>query len=136
MVHRITAEKIAVAVKDGCAKMTWADLGKIVARRKDISRLVAGPLKSMRAKVELLSELTRDVYKHRYQDIPIASALMVAFSLKYLLDMLDLMPDLVPGMDESDDPAPYQDDMAVLAHVMKATQRDIRRYSAWKKRNT
>ncbi|GAB6067562.1 hypothetical protein JCM13664_08800 [Methylothermus subterraneus] len=70
-------------------------------------------------------ELIRDYRLGRYRNLPTWAIAAVAFGLLYLIDPLELVPDVIPVVG-------YVDDVAVIALILKLVKTELARYAAWK----
>lgn len=75
--------------------------------------------------VRLSLELVRDYRAGRYRSIPSWAIAAVAFGLLYLIDPLELVPDVIPVVG-------YLDDVAVIALVLHLVKAELARYAAWR----
>ena len=68
--------------------------------------------------------MVKDYASGKYREVPEKSILDATVALLYILNPLDLIPDLVPGLG-------LVDDAAVLTMVVKAIQSDVQNYRSW-----
>lgn len=104
------------------------DFSKVVEGAEKIQEMAAkeGPLQKFLSDIRLLLAMVRDYYTGVYRDIPIKSIAAIAFTLLYVLNPIDLIPDFIPGIGQIDD-------AAVVALCLKMIHDDIEKY---KDRNT
>lgn len=109
-------------------KMGNSDFAKVLRESETIQKLAAkdGPLQKFVNDVTLLIALVKDYYTGTYRDIPIKSVAAIAFTLLYVLNPLDLIPDFLPGIGQLDD-------AAVVALCLKIIKDDLTRYQEQKK---
>lgn len=72
--------------------------------------------------------LIKDYINGRYKDVPYQSIISIAAALIYVLNPLDLIPDVIPGVG-------YLDDAAVIAMCLKFVKSDLDKYKSWRGNN-
>jgi len=81
---------------------------------------------------KVLLAMIRDYGTGRYREVPYWAIGAVSLALLYVLNPLDVIPDIVPGFG-------YLDDATVVAFCIKLVEKEIEKYKAWlasKKKNT
>ena len=73
----------------------------------------------------LLSSLVRDYWKGRYRKIPYKAIAAIAFTILYVLNVVDLVPDFIPGLG-------LLDDATIVGLCLKMVSTDIEQYRLWK----
>lgn len=73
----------------------------------------------------ILLSMIRDYISGRYREVPYWAIGAIALALLYVLNPLDVIPDIVPGFG-------YLDDATVLAFCIKLVENEINKYKAWK----
>lgn len=73
----------------------------------------------------VLLSMIRDYIGGRYREVPYWAIGAVALALLYVLNPLDVIPDVLPGFG-------YLDDATVLAFCIKLVENEIERYKVWK----
>ena len=68
----------------------------------------------------------RDLLKRRYRQAPIGTMTGAALSLVYLINPLDLVPDVIPMLG-------IVDDSLVFGLFLALLSRDVKKYLLWKK---
>ncbi len=114
-------------VKDGAGKVMPADVDKVVAKSEEIQRRFTsgGPLHRFLEDGRLLVAAVRDYWTGRYRKWPLGTIGAVVFTLLYVLDPLDLVPDVLPIIGQIDD-------AAVVAACLFLVEHDLRIYATWK----
>ena len=114
-------------VKEGAKKITEKDVQKVVDRSEKIKEKFTpyGPLKRFMNDARLLIAMIKDFSKRSYRQVPFATIGAIAFTLLYVLNPFDIMPDMLPIIGQVDD-------ASVFAAAMMLIQRDLRRYEKWK----
>jgi uncharacterized membrane protein YkvA (DUF1232 family) len=103
-----------------------SDFGRVIRESETIQKLAAkdGPLQKFVSDVTLLLAMVKDYYTGAYRDIPFKSVAAIAFTLLYILNPLDLIPDFLPGIGQLDD-------AAVLALCLKMIRDDLEKYQTF-----
>lgn len=73
----------------------------------------------------LLSSLVKDYWKGRYRKIPYKAIAAIAFTILYVLNVVDLVPDFIPGLG-------LLDDATIVGLCLKMVSTDIEKYKIWK----
>jgi uncharacterized membrane protein YkvA (DUF1232 family) len=107
-------------------KVTDKDLATVVNRSGDIEKkfVSGGPLHRFVEDGQLLLKVVRDYWTGRYRQLPFGTIAAVAFTLIYVLDPFDLVPDFLPIIGQVDD-------AAVVAACLLLVERDLRSYAQW-----
>lgn len=103
------------------------DLGALLERQKAIESKVkgSGRLRRFSTDIRLMFALIRDYWRGEYRDIPWKSIAAIAGALLYVLNPLDLIPDVILLVG-------FLDDAGVVALCLKLVESDLHRYAAWK----
>ncbi len=73
----------------------------------------------------LLSSLVKDYWKGRYRKIPYKAIAAIAFTILYVLNVVDLVPDFIPGLG-------LLDDATIVGLCLKVVSTDLEQYKLWK----
>ena len=114
-------------VKQGAEKMTEKDVEKVVVKSEDIQKKFAarGPLKRFIEDAKLLIAMVRDYWKRNYREVPFGTIGAIAFTLLYVLNPFDLVPDVLPIIGEVDD-------VMVMTAGLMLVEGDLHKYRKWK----
>jgi uncharacterized membrane protein YkvA (DUF1232 family) len=114
-------------VKEGAEKMTEKDVEKVVVKSEDIQQKFTGrgPLHRFIEDAKLLIAMAKDYWKKNYRQVPFGVIGAIAFTLIYVLNPFDLVPDVLPIIGEIDD-------AAVFAACLMLIESDLRKYKDWK----
>ncbi len=129
MTVNIDRETLDRVLKAGLKKVKSADIGKVIRRSPTLRRFVRGPLANLAGDVTTLTAMVKDYASGKYREVPEKSILAATVALLYILNPLDLIPDLMPGLG-------LIDDAAVLTMVVKAIQSDVQNYRSWAQKFT
>ena len=78
--------------------------------------------------LKLFVSLIRDYRSGAYKKFPILSVAGIAFTLIYIISPVDLIPDYILGIGQSDD-------AAILGFCLYLLRKDVRKYKEWLKEN-
>ncbi|BBA33187.1 uncharacterized protein sS8_1225 [Methylocaldum marinum] len=110
------------------AKITPRYFDRIIEKTREIEDKVKTipPLHKVWLDILLCLELIRDYRSGTYRDIAPWAIAAVAFGLLYLVNPVELIPDLIPVVG-------YLDDVAVMALILKLVKAELEKYAAWRK---
>ncbi|WP_462324906.1 YkvA family protein [Desulfoplanes sp.] len=110
-------------IRSRAEKLGNSDFARVLKESETIQKLAAqdGPLHKFLTDITLLISMVRDYYTGTYRDIPFRSVAAIAFTLLYVLNPIDLIPDFLPGIGQLDD-------AAVVALCLKMVQDDLVEY--------
>jgi uncharacterized membrane protein YkvA (DUF1232 family) len=114
-------------VRAGAQSVSDKDIDKVVAKSEEIKRKFrpGGPLQRFITDGQLLIAMVKDYWGRRYRKVPVGVVGAAVFTLLYVLNPLDLMPDVIPLVGQIDD-------AAVVAGCLMLIEHDLRRYQAWR----
>lgn len=122
------SEKAAASqLKHEADKVGKDDLESLLERQKAIEKKVlsSGRLRRFTTDIRLMFALVRDYWRGDYRAIPWKSIAAIAGALLYVLNPIDLIPDIIFGIG-------FLDDAGVVALCLKLVESDLHRYAAWK----
>jgi uncharacterized membrane protein YkvA (DUF1232 family) len=73
---------------------------------------------------KVLLSMIRDYIGGRYREVPYWAIGAISLALLYVLNPLDVIPDIVPGLG-------YLDDATVIAFCLKLVENEIEKYKVW-----
>ena len=113
-------------VKEGARSVSEADIAKVVDKSQEIQRRfgAGGPLRRFVDDGRLLISMVKDYWARRYRQVPFGTIGAAAFTLLYVLNPFDLLPDVLPIIGAVDD-------AAVVAGCMLLLEHDLRTYQLW-----
>jgi uncharacterized membrane protein YkvA (DUF1232 family) len=114
-------------VKDGAQSMTEKDVEKVINKSEEIKKKfsTSGPLARFIEDGQLLVAVVKDYWSGAYRQIPYGSIASIVFTLVYILNPFDLMPDMLPLIGQIDD-------AAVLGACLILVEQDLHKYKDWK----
>ncbi len=116
-------------IREAISKISPKDLLRVAQKVPALRRLIRGPLADLADDVTTLTAMVKDYAAGHYREVPQKSIFAATAALLYILNPLDLIPDLVPALG-------LVDDAAVLTMVVKAIQSDVHAYRGWTKKAT
>ncbi|WP_138436983.1 YkvA family protein [Marinobacter shengliensis] len=122
------SEKAAASqLKHEADKVGKDDLESLLERQKAIEKKVlsSGRLRRFTTDIRLMFALVRDYWRGDYRAIPWKSIAAIAGALLYVLNPIDLIPDIIFGIG-------FLDDAGVVALCLKLVESDLHRYAAWR----
>jgi len=114
-------------VKEGAKKITDKEIEKVVVKSDEIQKKFysRGPLRRFIDDARLLLALVRDYWSKTYRRVPFGIIGAVVFTLIYVLNPLDLVPDILPVIGQVDD-------ATVLGACLLMIEQDLLTYKKWK----
>ena len=114
-------------VKEGAQKMTDKDVEKVVDKSEEIKKkfTIYGPLKRFLDDAKLLLAMVKDYWRKSYRQTPFGVIGAIVFTLIYVFNPFDLIPDVLPIVGQVDD-------ASVFAACLMLIERDLSKYKKWK----
>jgi uncharacterized membrane protein YkvA (DUF1232 family) len=114
-------------VLDGAESIDKDDIERANKNAEKIEGKIKGSskLRSFLADFKILSALLKDYWKGNYRNIPYKSIGVVVFTLLYVLNVADVVPDFIPGLG-------LLDDATVIGLCLKIVNAELQKYSTWK----
>lgn len=96
---------------------------KVNQRSKDIESKLP-KLKQVFEQGKIMLSMVKDYWDGGYREIPYWAISAVSLALLYVLNPLDVIPDVVIGVG-------YLDDATVVAFCLRLVQRELEKYQEW-----
>jgi uncharacterized membrane protein YkvA (DUF1232 family) len=114
-------------VKEGAQKITEKDVEKVVNKSEEIKKKFSakGPLGRFIEDGQLLIAIVKDYWSGAYRQIPYGAIASIVFTLIYVLNPFDLIPDFLPLIGQLDD-------VAVMGACLILVEHDLHKYKDWK----
>ena len=114
-------------VKEGAQSVTEKDVEKVINKSEEIKRKFStkGPLARFIEDGQLLITIVKDYWSGAYRQIPYGAIASIVFTLIYVLNPFDLVPDFLPLIGQLDD-------VAVMGACLMLVERDLHKYKDWK----
>lgn len=117
-------------LKQDADKVEKADVTRLLSRWPKLEKMVKSNarLQPFMDDIETAYHLLRDYSTRRYREIPWGSIAAIVAALLYVLNPLDLLPDVIPFFG-------FIDDAGVLAICWRMVRKDIDAYRVFLKTN-
>jgi len=113
-------------VKEGAEKVTDKDIEKVVNKSEEIKKKFTGrSLGRFIQDAQLLISVVKDYWSGKYRQVPYGTIAAIVFTLIYVFNPLDLVPDVLPIIGQVDD-------AAVMAACLILVEQDLHKYKDWK----
>jgi uncharacterized membrane protein YkvA (DUF1232 family) len=114
-------------VRAGARSVSEDDIVKVVAKSDEIKKKFrhGGPLQRFFNDGQLLLSMIRDYWARTYRKVPFGVIGAAVFTLLYVFNPLDMVPDVIPLVGQIDD-------AALVAACLMLVEHDLRSYEAWR----
>lgn len=113
-------------VKEKSKQVKPEDIEKLEKKRSRLKKILKLKVfAKQKDKLKLLIDLISQYRKGNYTTIPWKSVAAITFSLLYIINPLDLIPDVLPVIG-------YVDDLSVFVGLYNLIDKDIEDYKHWK----
>lgn len=99
------------------------DIAKVNQRAQDIEDKLPR-LKQLFEQAKIMLGMVKDYWTGAYREIPYWAISAISLALLYVLNPVDVIPDVIPGIG-------FLDDATVVAFCLKLVQRELERYQEW-----
>ena len=123
----ITRKQAEAELKARSGDVDKDGLGRVLSKQQEIEDKAnrKGPLKRFVGDIRVMFSMLRDYWKGNYRAVPWKSIAAIAGALLYVLNPIDLIPDLIIGFG-------FLDDAAILAACLSIVESDLYDYEIWK----
>jgi len=114
-------------IEQGSKKISNEDVQKVVTKADDIRKKFTpgGPLSRFIEDGKLLIAIVKDYWSGAYRQVPYGTIAAIVFTLLYVFNPLDLIPDVLPVIGQIDD-------ATVVAACLLFVEQDLQVYKQWK----
>lgn len=98
---------------------------KLDAATNLIEKIKGGPLFALIEDIGLMVDIVQAYIKKEYREIPYKSIVAILAAIIYVVNPVDVIPDVIPGIG-------YIDDAFIVSLVMKMVHEDLQDYKIWK----
>lgn len=114
-------------VKRNATKVTQDDVQKVIHQSEKIRSKLIGNVRFEKflAEGKIMLSLIRDYWRKEYTSIPWYAITAIVFTLLYVLNPMDLVPDYLPFIG-------YVDDATVFSFALTLVSKDLSTYKTWK----
>ncbi len=116
----VEKESASIGIDDVC---DISNRGKEIKTKVNKSNMLKRYLDDIFTLISLLT----DYVKGNYRNIPFKIIAAITFALVYILNPIDLIPDVIPGVG-------MIDDVAVLTICLNLIKKDLLAYKQWKEK--
>ncbi len=116
-------------IEEGAEEVTGDDLDTVIEKADAIEDRFRenGPLRRLFDDGRLLLRLIRDARRGQYRNVPVWTLSAAAFTLLYVLNPMDAIPDAIPVLG-------VLDDAAVVSACLALLEQDLYEYKHWRRR--
>ena len=116
-----------IIIKDGAQNVTQKDVEKVISKSEEIQRKFSakGPLARFIEDGKLLIAIVKDYWSGAYRQVPYGVIASSVFTLIYVLNPFDMLPDVLPIIGQLDD-------VAVMGACLIMIEQDLHKYKDWK----
>ena len=114
-------------VKEGAQSVTENDVEKVINKSEEIKKKFStkGPLARFIEDGQLLITIVKDYRSGAYRQVPYGAIASIVFTLIYVLNPFDLVPDMLPLIGQLDD-------VTVMGACLILIEQDLHKYKDWK----
>ena len=114
-------------IKEGAQNVTEKDVEKVINKSEELQKKFSakGPLARFIEDGKLLTAIVKDYWTGVYRQVPYGTIASIVFTLIYVLNPFDLVPDMLPLIGQLDD-------VAVMGACLILVEQDLHKYKAWK----
>ncbi len=118
-------------VKKEAKKVTEKDLKNVLDKADELKETFEkeGPLGRFITDLKLMISIIKDYWNGNYKEIPFWSIAAIVAALLYVINPVDIIPDVIPVVG-------YLDDAAVVAACLIMVEQDLHNYKEWKIKNS
>ena len=114
-------------IKEGAQNVTEKDVEKVISKSEEIQKKFSarGPLARFIEDGKLLISIVKDYWSGAYRNVPYGVIASSVFTLIYVLNPFDMVPDMLPVIGQLDD-------VAVMGACLILIEQDLHKYKDWK----
>lgn len=101
---------------------------KLNEASEKVDKLKNGPFNQILEDFLLMIDIIGAYINNEYKEIPFGSIIAILAAIIYVVNPLDILPDVIPGIG-------LIDDAFVVALVIKQVHADLQNYKLWKENN-
>jgi uncharacterized membrane protein YkvA (DUF1232 family) len=114
-------------IRKGAGKIKEDDIKNVIDKENDIKGKFTGSLEKFFEDVKLFFMMLKDYWYGKYRDVPWWVIAAIVFTLLYVLNPFDLIPDAIPFLGQLDD-------VAVMIICLKMIDSEVQKYRTWRDR--
>jgi uncharacterized membrane protein YkvA (DUF1232 family) len=123
----IISPRYSGIIKEGSQNVTEKDVNNVINKSEELQNKFSakGPLTRFIEDGKLLIAIVKDYWSGAYRQIPYGVIASIVFTLLYVLNPFDIMPDMLPVIGQLDD-------VAVMGACLILVEQDLHKYKDWK----
>ncbi|EMY80956.1 DUF1232 domain-containing protein [Psychroflexus gondwanensis] len=113
-------------IEEGIETVSDTDFETVFDKKDQLFAKINHPnWKKYKDKIILMFQMLKDVKQKKYSETPWKTLAAMIFTILYIINPLDLVPDFIPFLG-------YLDDITVFSFVLKLINDDLIDYENWK----
>ena len=113
-------------IEEGIGTVSDSDFETVFNKKDQLFAKINHPnWKKYKDKIILMFQMLKDVEQKKYPETPWKTIAAMIFTILYIINPLDLVPDFIPFLG-------YLDDITVFSFVLKLINDDLLDYENWK----
>jgi uncharacterized membrane protein YkvA (DUF1232 family) len=113
-------------IEEGIETVSDTDFETVFNKKDQLFAKINHPnWKKYKDKIILMFQMLKDVKQKKYPETPWKTLAAMIFTILYIINPLDLVPDFIPFLG-------YLDDLTVFGFVLKLIDDDLIDYENWK----
>jgi uncharacterized membrane protein YkvA (DUF1232 family) len=113
-------------IEEGIGTVSDSDFETVFNKKDQLFAKINHPnWKKYKDKIILMFQMLKDVKQKKYPETPWKTLAAMIFTILYIINPLDLVPDFIPFLG-------YLDDITVFSFVLKLINDDLMDYENWK----
>ena len=113
-------------IEEGIKTVSDTDFETVFNKKDQLFAKINHPnWKKYKDKIILMFQMLKDVKQKKYPETPWKTIAAMVFTILYIINPLDLVPDFIPFLG-------YLDDISVFSFVLKLINDDLTEYKNWR----
>lgn len=113
-------------LKEHSKDVSKDDVEKLSKNKKKLKKILSlKAFSGQKKKLKIFIEILRQYHKGNYREIPWRSITAISFTLIYIINPFDVVPDVLPLVG-------YIDDISVFMALLSLAEKDLDQFEDWK----